>query len=353
MDPLDPTRRRDPATDVYADCDRAPSSPAAVRRPDDGTLGPDLPDVDAGLLARAVRAATTRAPAPDVAHTDKPARDVEVQRRLDDLRDAATPVYRTDAGDVSVATPFRTAKDPALLKDDGVPAGIYARREATVDANRGALLKIAASAGIAPGDVLLVQIGRGSPELVRRLTQALLDQGRLPARVVSSGAPPRESRDLPTRVQAMMTDYGIGLDGAGYARQALPASRGFARVGVADARPGDIVAFRSSERAIVYDRRDATPDESAALRKAPGFGSGHVTTWIVDAAWKPRWSDVSVDFVGGGVRRETMWHDEESGRWARKDAGGVVRVSTGPGSGGDELEDELEGVYRRSDRAGP
>jgi hypothetical protein len=368
MDPLDPARRRDAAQDIYEAGDRAPASPPAVRRPD-ASLPRDLPDVDTGLMARAVRAATIRAPAPAVLHTDKPARDMETQHRLDDFRDGATPAYRTPAGDVTLPAPYRTAKDPALLQDDGAAAGIYAKRERTVEANRPALLAVAASVGIAPRDVTLVQMGRGSPEQIGRLTQALIDHGKLPAKVVSFGDPPRVSADLPSRVRAMMADHGIGIDSAGYAQQALLvahglqrtqtglgdpgserltnlASRGFARVRPEDARSGDVVAFRSSERAIVYDRRDATETESAALRTLPGFGAGRITTWTVDAASMPRWSNASVDFVGGGVRRDTLWHDEATGQWARQDESGGVRVSPGPGPRGETLE----GVYRPADR---
>jgi hypothetical protein len=348
MDPLDPSRRRDITPDVHDLHDEAalPAAPSSTHPAGPASVPPDLPDVDAAVLRRAIHAAT-HARAPDAATTDKPAADVAIQRHLDGFRAAATPTYHTPEGDVIVPTPFRMAKDPAVLQDDSALGGIYARQERSVEANREALLKVGRSVGVAPRDVLLVQLGRGSPASVHRLTQALIDQGHLPAKVVSPFEPPRVSTDLPSRVKDMMTRYGIGLDGPGYARQALdPASRGFSRVALEDARPGDVLALDGAERAVVYDRREATASEKAAVVVATGRAAaetGPVTAWVVDGARRPRWAglpDGGVGLVGGGVERRTLLHDETTGQWVSRDERGTLRASPAPFGEG------LQGVYR-------
>ena len=368
MDALDPNRLVDLSRNATATSDKPPSS-LSVRTPTPARDLSELPEVDAGVLARAVLATRKQAPAA-VSPADAAAKDAAVQRRLDDFLASATLTVHTSDGNVTMASPYRTAKDPGLVADDGLAGGIYRHQEDAVQAHQGALMKIAASIGIWPRDVLLVQLGRGSPENVSRLTQALVDHGRLPAKVVSWTMPTREARDLPTRIRAMMGDYGIGLDGAGYAQQALVASlgvprwqtgladpatpaltdlgaRGFSRVGVDQARPGDIVAFSFGGGAIVRDRRETTESEAAALRRMPGFETGRITTLVVDGAWRGNFDPSGLGAGGSGVRRLTSWHDEASDQWATRDEHGVLRASHGPG------DEYLEGVFRKRQRSHP
>jgi hypothetical protein len=325
--------------DLHADADRQAAAPPLAARP-----LPELPDahVDGALLMRAVQAATTslHARAPEVVLTDKPASDVAIQRRLDAFREAVTPTYRTPQGDVTVPMPFRTAWNAAIAREDGAAPGILVRQQSRVDANRPAVMQAAASVGIGPSAVLLVQQGRGSPQDVRRLTQALIDRGRLPDTVVSNDEPPRLSVDLSSRVRAMMADHGLGLDGPGYTRQAMPAPAGSVRVAAGSMKVGDVVTLRSGECGVIYDRREATDDEKAALARTTGLARGPVTAWEVDGAWQPHWAGPTLDLVGGGGQRETWLHDEATGKWASKDTGGKWRSSDGPRG------DVLEGVFR-------
>jgi hypothetical protein len=289
----------------------------------------------------------------------------DVQMRMDRFREAATPTFRAEGRNVTVPLAFRMTVDPDWVRRQPLSTGGYAAQERIVQNNERELRAAAAKLGLL-AEVPRIHEGRANPEVVRRVTQELIDEGRLPD--ACPGAP-----TLQLRIRMMMCDHGIGMDCAGYTGQTFLASRGlhraqtklgpidqenlsnlegkgFASVPIGRALPGDLVSFESLElgqpghRAIVYDRRDATPEELEALRQQPGFGSGRITVLVLDSSWGS-----GSAFAAGGVQRRTFWHSEESGRWAERntqgDAPAVFAVR-----GEDELysDHRLVGVSRPS-----
>jgi hypothetical protein len=296
---IDPTRRRDASVDVadHAPIDAgAKPAGAAARTPEI----PALPDTNGALLAKAVRSAAT-------------------EQRVDAFLDATTPAYHTPEGDVRVAAPYRQPVDVRTYDapgQDGAPQGIVLYREQSAMRHTPELRAIAARVGISEADLRLVQRGGGDPEHVRRLTQGLIDAGRLPAKVLGDYEPRRESHDLGLRVRAMMAEYGLGYDEAGYVRQAIahvaPGKTALARVSLATARPGDVfAAVPGTPVGILRRQREASAAEEAELRKKLGFGTGHIVAYEVDSSH----SDVLAELDHGGVARETWWHDEDTGAW--------------------------------------
>jgi len=178
------------------------------------------------------------------------------------------------------------------------------------------------------GAATLVQEGRGTPAQIRAATRELLGANS-----------PHDSASL----RQLMFDHAIGIDCAGYVRQAAIAARllpddaniandslsaaslqarGFALV--ADcraARPGDIFVLGPrmdgsepgiQHRAIVYLHTvvppEAIPPELASKLGSPG---GAVHRFQVDSSWGAGGRAES-----GGVRRETWWYGEATGQWA-------------------------------------
>ena len=152
----------------------------------------------------------------------------------------------------------------------------------------------------------------------------------------------------------MMFDYGIGLDCAGYTQQAFQASRGlspaqanmkdlvtedltnlrakgFVRIAASDARSGDILSLGpprpgdTGHRIIVNDTWIASDNELADFRHdgIAGFEAGHVTTLQVESSW-----GAGGDPARGGVAQDVLWHDDVSGKWARKNGGAVDVMGT-------------------------
>jgi len=320
----------------------------------------DLPDANGVLLARAAKAATAPGavlaagvPASDVANVDSAANPAPaVQRGLDAFRAAATATYRLpDGTEVKVAAPFRMPapqerelsaeqkKDPISMR--------YAAQEGRVAQHQPELTARASKLGIRQDALVALHFGRGTPEQVRALTQALLDAGKLP---VGDGKP----ESAGTRVRQMMCDYGLGFDCAGYAQQAFLSARGltpaqagfadavheglfepssarFTRVSPENAGPGDLVVLGpparevSGHRAIVYDRRELTAAELQTLRCTPEdratLAAGRVTVLEVDSSWG---SNAQPD--KGGVQRHTWLYDATSGQWGTIDTGNNARV---------------------------
>jgi hypothetical protein len=339
----------------------APTTKAAPTR--DLSELPELPDANAGLLARAARAASTPRPllatglaSADVANVDSATTPAPtVQRRLDAFRAAATPMYHLpDGTDVTVAAPFRM---PARQERDLTPAektddttARYAAVEGRVDGHKAELAAIASKVGIGPGGLVALYNGRGTPQQVHALTQALLNAGKLPV-----------GDDKPAdRVRRMMCDYGLGFDCAGYTQQAFLSARGltraqagftdptneglfapspahFTRVAPKNANAGDIVVLGPPEgetvghRAVVADRHELTAAELQRLGctgpERALLAAGHVTVFSVDSSWGS-----SADPSQGGVERHTWLYDSTTGLWGTVGAGdaGTVRLSALP-----------------------
>ncbi|MGH7296012.1 MAG: hypothetical protein ACRELB_13810, partial [Polyangiaceae bacterium] len=353
------------------DASRAHGPPLAARSapPRDASELPTLPDTSAGLLARAVRAHTSGAAAAVKASTSTastgPAtptsarpvvamgipfdvvladgRDAAVKRGLDAFREAATPTYHVPGeGDFKVAAAFRMpgCGDERIVK-----------HHQDTD-----LKAIAASQGVVPSRL---HFGRATPDQVRRVTQALIDAGKLPA-------PSADYPTAPARIRKMMFDYGIGFDCAGYAQQAFLSARGltraqaglasepvgeslsklrapFERVAPDTARPGDVVVLdppttsTAGHRAVVFDSRSLSADAVGLLRSRSGAALvvGRVSVLTLDSSWGAG-GNPSV----GGVGRHSFYYDADSKKWASADGGPVV-FSASPYGG-----DSLRAIYR-------
>jgi hypothetical protein len=251
-----------------------------------------------------------------------------------------TPTYHTPEGDVAVAAPFGMA-------------GYYVDQRPVVETNARASATAERRAGLSPRVVNDIQNARGGPDDIRRVTQALIDTGRLSA---------NSTQPLSQRVRQMMFDHGVGIDCAGYVERAyLYASGmtrttagfaalanedlghlralGFTRVpNVAQLRPGDIVSLgppaphEVGHRVIVYDQHEATSSEIQALLTAPQSNGvpeflfkkpvgpslqGTVYVVTVDSSW-----GCGGDPQHGGVERRTWWYNAVSKQWAAAEPSG-------------------------------
>ena len=357
-----------------SDEDGAPPAPAsrALALSPDPPEPPLLPYADSALYTRAIRAMSTPREAQEagleVTLDPERHRDALVQQRLDIFRALATTRFRAEGADALVTAPFQMG---------GFTAG---------PGNAAIVRAVAQSIGLSEDEATRALFGRATPGQVHRLAQGLIDAGRLPA--------PNGTETLAARIRRMMYDHGVGFDCAGYVAQAFLASRamgraqsplrsvpavtddlsrlegrGFVRVPITSARPGDIVALAApaheavGHRVIVYAARVATNDDrifvfnraAEALSRAMNRGRSNeisvaqrdlrsVETFlrqpglralVVDSSWGA--SQVS-DF--GGVERRIWLQDERTGQWAWTDAVTAAHVSDKP------YDHPVQGVYR-------
>jgi hypothetical protein len=273
-----------------------------------------------------------------------------IQRRLDAFLAAAKPTYHTPEGDAQVSTPFR------------MPAG-YSGHEGVVQANDPGLHAVAKSVGIADSEVRLIKAGRGAQSLVSRLTQGLIDAGKLPS--------PEGGESLPVRIRQMMFDHGIGMDCAGYVRQAFVAahpgassaqwrvpmnedlsglaSRGFVRLPMSDVQVGDLIVLKPptpreyGHTVIVRDVRQETDADQKSLEmmvdptaEAITISQSHaLRVFELDSSWGS-----GGQAANGGVRRTTFFEDQVSGGWLSLDPQGKFVVWSSL------YNHVVEGVYR-------
>jgi hypothetical protein len=289
------------------------------------------------------------------------ARPPILQQRLDAFRAAMTPTYHSPEGDVAVATPFAmsvryAAQVPVLKKN--TPAQDAAQRRA----------------GLSAEATNAVLSGRGSPEDIRRFTQALIENGAL-----SRDA----SKPLAERVRQMMFDHGVGIDCAGYVQRAYLYATGTSRVAsgfrapgnedlsglvahgftrvpsVAALQPGDVVSLGPpapddyGHRLIVYDQHAATaaevdaleqqfPDKVPALVGTPsGDGPGESALYVitVDSSWGS-----GGHASEGGVDRRTLLYSAASKKWAW--TGPATGGGLGMGTGDTPIAHPLIGFFR-------
>jgi hypothetical protein len=310
---------------------------------------PELPDTDGALVANAVKAATAGAPHMLLAHGVR-AEDVDnpvatpMQQRMDAFKESATPTFHTPQGDATVAIPFH-------MNTGGNP---YQQE----------LTDLGAKVGLSPRQANLVANGRGTPQEIQRMTQALIDARKLP---------PGSPSDLTNRIRTMMCNYGVGLDCAGYVQQAFLASRGisrsqtglaevdkedltglagkgFKRVPQSQIREGDLLVLgpppssRTGHTLIVRASRLATPEEALDLERkaAPGWQNAapsQLRRLELDSSWGN-----GGRAEAGGVQRQIFWHDEANGSWMRQtSSGGSWRVEP-PNS--IYFGHPIDGVYR-------
>ena len=328
----------------------SPYRPAAAGLPQDPPAGapprvpaaprelPELPDTTRALVANVVKAAVA---GPSTA---------QIGERLDAFYEGATPTFHTKEGDVRVAIGFRMTLPPGTREE------AFLRQERVAQSHATEVTTVARRLGLEPGPLVS---GRATPEQVRRVTQALIDGGKLP---------PGTPQDAWLRVRTLMCNYGLGVDCAGYVQQAFLASRqvarsgtalkpainenlaglagkGFARVSPGEARPGDLMIFAPPHGAtvghtvIVRDVQPVKPEDCEYLsRFAPGWGHpdpSRVKALVVDSSWGN-----AADPQQGGVERRMWIHDEQSGRWM-SELYGHWRVAETP-----HPPDSIEGAYR-------
>jgi hypothetical protein len=325
-----------------------------LRQTEDPPTRPARTDLEAAVEA----AETYRAsPAVQSALVDS---GLLVARRLDDFMESMTPTYQTDEGPVRVQTPFFMAGPSTFHAQD-------------VKKNAASVRAAAARAGLTEARTAEVQSGRGSPEDIRRITQALIDGGALKVDWSKNGKGSPDTTQSPRiRIREMMQMHGIGVDCAGYVQRAYLYATGASRGGagfrppiqedlarlaslgfrqvrdVSDLRPGDIVSLgppgprEVGHRAIVSEQRQATDDEVRAfiaeyrdfaapflgirgpiggrIEQAEAFAdqlarSGalpHLRIVHVDSSWGS-----GGDARDGGVLREVWWYRAETEQWAR------------------------------------
>jgi hypothetical protein len=322
----DPDRITQPATRVVV-----PPPPPTI---------PELPDVDTAFVANAVKAATAGAPHMVLAMGVQ-VNDVEcaartpLQERLDAFMDSATPTFHTKDGDLQVGIPFRMKpRDASFFSQTSREAQPFIRQERIALANHGELVKIASTVGLSGKPLNDVASGRGTPDDIRRVTQALINANKLP---------PGPFKEAGARIRTMMCNYGIGLDCAGYVQHAFLASRdvsrsqlgfdvpvnedlsglatrGFKRVDASQVQAGDLFILNGpgdgqvGHTMIVRGSRMATVEEARALaaqnRTWGSRDASRVQRFELDSSWGN-----FADAQAGGVQRQIFWRDTTSGEW--------------------------------------
>jgi hypothetical protein len=210
-------------------------------------------------------------------------------------------------------------------------------------------------------DVGSVISGKGTPEQVRRVTQALIE----------SKAFAKYSNSAPeTAVRQMMWDHGVGLDCSGYVHHAFLASRGaranylgdplqsglqslpgnpaFRRIQPGEARSGDVMVLAptggSGHKVIVFDRHQPSPGSDlhrAVSRELGSKPDARIVVYEVDSSWGANGQPHQ-----GGVKRESWAYDESTQRWAKLVAGergnwhAFASRKSGP------YDHDLQGIFR-------
>lgn len=288
----------------------------------------------------------------------QPARDA-TQVRLDAFRDATSGPYHAEGQTVRAPAQFRMKGGFNDAKSE--------QHRTTKDASEN-VFSILARAKLPPW-LAAASAGRGTPSDLVKLTQALIDAGKLP---------PGSPATLADRIRKMQWEWGVGFDCAGYAQQALfaahpgatadtlhlrervnedlsslGANRAFAKVAPEAARPGDVVTLENptdvghiaivhASAAIDAARADALSQKMGPACKAFLAGGGPFRELAVDSSWS---AGADGDWCGG-VRQETWLYDQSSKRWAcwRPEHGvpGSWRLEITSGPCGETLQ----GFYR-------
>jgi cell wall-associated NlpC family hydrolase len=278
--------------------------------------------------------------------------ETQIQARLDAfMRQAAGP-YRIGGAAVQVTPAFRMV------------GGMNQRSAATYVARIHAELSPEAYRTVAK-DLGAVTAGKGSPEQVRRVTQAIIDS---PA---GTRYPATEAG-----VRQLMWDHGVGFDCSGYVHHAFLAARGattsvvrgryglgdplvsglqspssqvFKRVDPGAVKAGDVMVLTNGDdgtghKVIVYARHDVPTGTDMHARIAKALGSRTESQFSlieVDSSW-----GAGGDAQRGGVDRRLFAYDADSGRWATmaKDDRGQWHAFASSKSG--PYDHDLQGIYR-------
>jgi hypothetical protein len=275
-------------------------------------------------------------------------RDAVVQRRLDALRDAFSGPYTVGGATIAARPMFRM--------NHGANTPSMESHRTEVDA-------LAAKAG-ASG--YAVRMGYASPRDLVKVTQALIDAGRLPP-----------GPDVERCIRAMQWEYGIGVDCAGYTNRALQAASGlgpealgihqpgaeafrgldanrhFSKIAPSHVRPGDVMTLDPAPgetwgHNVIVRARTVIDDAAkrgfeARLGAAAGRflrGPGPFHAIEVDSSWGA--GADGADF--GGYRRDTWIYDESTRAWGFVQPGTTPPVFTVSSDG--PSNDVFHGAYR-------
>lgn len=273
-----------------------------------------------------------------VSPTLRNGRDAAVQQRLDAFRDRFSGPYNIAGGRVSAPPMFRM----------NTPGSFNA---AKMKAHAGELSQICAKAGVASA-AGPAMVGRCTPEQLVKVTQALLDAGKLPPADAAHRTPAE-------RVRGMQWEWGVGVDCAGYTQQAAADAHGaagkvfkanpmgdvfsgmindkrFQTVDIAHIRAGDVLhldalkAGAVGHNVVCYSHAtldDATRAKMLAPKKLPELpltreataflsGKGPFHTFEVDSSW-----GAGDGLMVGGFRRDTWLFDESTSTWASYPSG--------------------------------
>ena len=301
--------------------DRPPVSHAPARELRDVLPAKETPErlaFFAGLHAQAVQ----RLDVPTVT----PSRDAIVGARLDAFRDGFSGPYVVDGTSVTARPMFRM---------NGGANEASARQRAPE------LRRIAARAGV---NVEMIRLGQGSPRDLVKMTQALIDSGRLPP-------PPG---DVATRIRRMQWEWGIGVDCAGYTYQAAVAASGASPKSLG-LRPLGMESFRSLDHNRAFRKIEpssARPGDVMTLDPLPPERVGHnvivrshttagTRHFIeVDSSWGA--GPDGADY--GGFRRDTWIYDESTKLWTSFDAHETPPVARTSSAG--PAGERFHGCYR-------
>lgn len=228
--------------------------------------------------------------------------------------------------------------------------------------------------------------GRGSPEDLAMVTQALIDEGKL-AEVLQKYEYPHMSEadfkathgdvsnnplSLENQIKLLQWEYGLGIDCAGYVQQAflavhggtrkrwgfdsvgneslydLAGNRAFSHPSPDQVRPGDLMILDPPEdetaghTVLIRDRTEVTDAERQQLPGIEAFAAPTDTVHRieVDASWGAGFGNLD----SGGVQRRTFLYNETTGEWADVNAR-TREVTQDAGKEGPYGGHPVEGIY--------
>jgi hypothetical protein len=298
--------------------------------------------------------------------------EARLQSRVDDYFARSATKYKVNGREVSVFPFFRLgwAKPADAMH---IPSSV---KDAQV---RAALGPKAAALGRAVHNAVW---GRPTPAELGRVTQALIDAGKLDElrRKYDAMSPAEFQRahgriSLPLSdqhaIQLLQWEYGLGVDCAGYVQQAFLDVHGgtrakyeFESIGneplrslqgnpafdrattPVDARPGDLIIMkpqpddpgRAHHTVLVRDRHVLTPAEGGSLGNLGAFQRPGEVVHRVEV--HSSWGSNNGNLEKGGVQSRVFLYNESSGKWADVVGGTVHPQASGVYNG-----HPIEGIY--------
>ncbi|MEO8151361.1 MAG: type VI secretion system tube protein TssD [Bacteroidia bacterium] len=275
----------------------------------------------------------------------------DVRKRIDDYLDLSNSEYTLDDGTkVKAHSQFRYGwKGQSLTPEAAKELVIKTLRSSKAGAKFANENKVA---------IHYAAYGRATPAQIKKITQALIDSGEFAKlRAVDSSSSDRQL------IRKLQRKFGVGIDCAGYVQLAFinaytgsdsdPAktrkelglqerrgdedlsslsSKHFKKLGITDARTGDLLILKS--RAGEIDNAGHT----VIVVDHTNSGSKH--SFIVDASWGTDMYGVNA----GGIARRTLFFDTDTKIWWDKhpiDGTDVNENKIGPYGG-----HRFQGVYR-------